>query len=69
SSDDLRRMSLGHELKGMLLNYMLSARQKHEVLEAKRKMKVVDKDLASLKEKFTATKDKLSKEIEDLKAS
>ncbi|MCI94265.1 hypothetical protein A2U01_0115563, partial [Trifolium medium] len=30
SFDDLRRMSLGHELKGMLLNYVLSARQEHE---------------------------------------
>ncbi|MCI62005.1 hypothetical protein A2U01_0083262, partial [Trifolium medium] len=47
---DLQRMSLGHELKGLLLNYVLSARQEHEVLEAKRKMKVVDKDLASIEE-------------------
>ncbi|MCI92337.1 hypothetical protein A2U01_0113633, partial [Trifolium medium] len=41
-------MSLGHELKGMLLNYVLSTRQEHEVLEAKRKMELVDKDLASI---------------------
>ncbi|MCI41660.1 hypothetical protein A2U01_0062893, partial [Trifolium medium] len=69
SSDDLRRMSLGHGLKGMLLNYVFSARQEHEVLEARKKMKVVDKDLASIEEKYTAIKDKLDKEIEDLKTS
>ncbi|MCI65348.1 hypothetical protein A2U01_0086606, partial [Trifolium medium] len=63
SSNDLRRMLLGHELKGLLLNYVLSARQVHEVLEAKRKMKVVDKNLASIEERYTATKEKMSKEL------
>ncbi|MCI44398.1 hypothetical protein A2U01_0065637, partial [Trifolium medium] len=37
------------------------------MLEAKRKMELVDKDLASIEERYSTTKDKLSKEIEDLK--
>ncbi|MCI82600.1 hypothetical protein A2U01_0103874, partial [Trifolium medium] len=40
-----------------------------EVSEAKNKMEVVDKNLASIKETYAATKEKLSKEIEDLKTS
>ncbi|MCI56646.1 hypothetical protein A2U01_0077897, partial [Trifolium medium] len=31
STDELRRKSLGHELKGLLLNYLLSSRQEQEV--------------------------------------
>ncbi|MCI57569.1 hypothetical protein A2U01_0078820, partial [Trifolium medium] len=30
STDELRRRSLGHELKGLLLNYLLSSRQEQE---------------------------------------
>ncbi|MCI55722.1 hypothetical protein A2U01_0076973, partial [Trifolium medium] len=39
------------------------------VLEAKNKMAVINTNLASVEEKYTATKEKLSKEIEALKAS
>ncbi|MCI31288.1 hypothetical protein A2U01_0052500, partial [Trifolium medium] len=68
-SDDLRRMSLGHELKGMMLNYILSVRQEHEVLEGKRKMELVDKELSSIEGRYTGVMEKLSKEIADLKSS
>ncbi|MCI41421.1 hypothetical protein A2U01_0062654, partial [Trifolium medium] len=57
------------ELKGLLLNYLLSSSQEQELLEAKNKMAVIDTNLASIEEKYTVTKEKLSKEIEALKAS
>ncbi|MCI48438.1 hypothetical protein A2U01_0069681, partial [Trifolium medium] len=44
STEELRRRSLGHELKGLLLNYLLPSRQEQEVLEAKKKMEVVDQN-------------------------
>ncbi|MCI61404.1 hypothetical protein A2U01_0082661, partial [Trifolium medium] len=69
STEDLRKQSLGYELKGLLFNYLLSSRQEQVVLEAKNKMAVIDTNLASIEEKYTATKEKLSKEIEALKAS
>ncbi|MCI00790.1 hypothetical protein A2U01_0021812, partial [Trifolium medium] len=48
STEELRKKSLGYELKGLLLNYLLSSRQEQEVLEAKNKMKVVDENLDSI---------------------
>ncbi|MCH97723.1 hypothetical protein A2U01_0018719, partial [Trifolium medium] len=69
SVEDLQKKTLGHGLKSLLLNYLLSARQEQEVLEAKKKIEIVDKNLASIEKTYTATKDKLGKEIEDLKAS
>ncbi|PNX62433.1 hypothetical protein L195_g061144, partial [Trifolium pratense] len=40
-TEDLRKKALEHEVKGTLLNYLLSNRQEQEVLEARRKVKTV----------------------------
>ncbi|MCI48850.1 hypothetical protein A2U01_0070093, partial [Trifolium medium] len=69
SIEELRQKSLGYELKGLLLNYMLSSCQEQEVLEAKNKMKVVDDNLASIEKRYYETKAALEKEIKDLKES
>jgi hypothetical protein len=66
STDELLRMSLGHELKGLLLNYALETRQKSEV--AKEKVALVDKNLASIEQDLTTTKEKLHGEMDTLKA-
>jgi hypothetical protein len=67
-TDELLRMSLGHELKGLLLNYALAARQRSEVAATKEKAAIVDKNLASIEQDLTATKEKLKREMETLKA-
>ncbi|MCI59691.1 hypothetical protein A2U01_0080946, partial [Trifolium medium] len=58
-----------HELKGLLLNYLLSSRQEQEVMEAKMKMEIFYKNLASIEGEYTSVKEKLTKEMEDLKTS
>jgi hypothetical protein len=68
STDELMKMSLGHELKGLLLNYALATRQKGEVAAANEKMVVVDENLAAIEKEYTTTKEKLSDEMEALKA-
>jgi hypothetical protein len=67
STDELIKMSLGHELKGLLLNYALAARQRGEVASAKERLKVVDDNLVQIEKEYTETKDKLSKDIQDQK--
>jgi hypothetical protein len=67
STDELLRMSLGHELKGLLLNYALETRQKSEVAMAKEKVALVDKNLASIEQDLTTTKEKLRGEMDTLK--
>jgi hypothetical protein len=47
--DELLRMSLGHELKGLLLKYALATRQRQEVAAANDKMALVDKNWPPLK--------------------
>jgi hypothetical protein len=66
-TDNLMKLSLGHELKGLLLNYALASRQRQEVSLAKDKMALIDQHLAQMEEKYTATKDKFSKELDGLK--
>ncbi|MCI68047.1 hypothetical protein A2U01_0089306, partial [Trifolium medium] len=56
STEELRQRSLGHELKGLLLNYLLSSRQEQDVMEAKWKMEIVDKNLASIEGEYTSVK-------------
>jgi hypothetical protein len=68
STDELMKLSLGHELKGLLLNYALATRQKREVASASEKMVVFDQHLATIEKEYTATKDKLSNEMEAMKA-
>jgi hypothetical protein len=46
---------VGHELKGLLLNYALATRQKEEVTSANEKMTMVDQNLASIEKEYIAT--------------
>jgi hypothetical protein len=66
-TDELMKMSLGHELKGLLLNYALATRQKHEMGAAHEKMAIVDKNLASIEKEYTLTKEKFRGEMDALK--
>ncbi|MCI73396.1 hypothetical protein A2U01_0094660, partial [Trifolium medium] len=45
TSEELRKMSLSYQLKGTMLSYLLSTRQKHELIETGNKMKVIDDNL------------------------
>jgi hypothetical protein len=67
STDELLKMALGHELKGLLLNYALAARQRAEIAVAREKEILVDKNLATLEEDLKATKVKLEGEMKALK--
>jgi hypothetical protein len=67
STDELLKMALGHELKGLLLNYALAARQRDEIATAREKEVLVDKNLATLEEDLKATKEKLEGEMKALK--
>ncbi|MCI86466.1 hypothetical protein A2U01_0107747, partial [Trifolium medium] len=48
-------MSLGYQLKGTMLSYLLSTRQEHELIEAGNKMKVIDDNLGSIEKEYSAT--------------
>ncbi|PNX62515.1 hypothetical protein L195_g053023 [Trifolium pratense] len=58
-TEDLRKKALEYEVKGTLLNYLLSNRQEQEVLEAKRKVKTVDDHLADIEKSYAASETKL----------
>jgi hypothetical protein len=55
-SDELMRMALGYELKGLLLNYALASRQRAELAGAKEKEALVEKNLATLEDDVRAAK-------------
>ncbi|KAK2363674.1 hypothetical protein QL285_088629 [Trifolium repens] len=55
-SDELMRMALGYELKGLLLNYALTSRQRAELAGAKEKEALVEKNLATLEDDVRAAK-------------
>jgi hypothetical protein len=57
-SDELARMALGYELKGLLLNYALASRQRAELAIAKDKEALVEKNLATLEDDVRAAKEK-----------
>ncbi|PNX54613.1 hypothetical protein L195_g048233, partial [Trifolium pratense] len=67
STEDLRKKALEYEVKGTLLNYLLTNRQEQEVLEAKRKVKTVDDNLADIEKRYSETKAKLEDDIQKLK--
>jgi hypothetical protein len=67
-TDELLKMALGHELKGLLLNYALATHQRSEVATAKENEAIIDKNLASIEQDVCATKEKLKGEMEALKA-
>ncbi|MCI20858.1 hypothetical protein A2U01_0042021, partial [Trifolium medium] len=68
TSDELRKMSLSYQLRGIMLSYLLSTRQELELIEANNKMKVIDDNLGSIEKEYSATKAKLEKDIQELKA-
>ncbi|MCI54476.1 hypothetical protein A2U01_0075726, partial [Trifolium medium] len=53
--EELRKMSLGYQLKGTMLSYLISTRQEHELIEASNKMKTVDENLGSIEKEYSAT--------------
>jgi hypothetical protein len=67
STDELLKMALGHELKGILLNYALAARQRSEIASAKEKAALIEKNLDSIERDVAATKEKLEGELKSLK--
>jgi DNA repair exonuclease SbcCD ATPase subunit len=64
STDELLKLSLGHELKGLLLNYALALRQKQEVSSANEKMKVINQELDDMEKKVKSTQDKFVVDME-----
>jgi hypothetical protein len=64
STDELLKLSLGHELKGLLLNYALALRQKQEVSGANEKMKVISQELDDMEKKVKSAQDKFVAEME-----
>ncbi|KAK2444655.1 hypothetical protein QL285_015664 [Trifolium repens] len=66
-SDELARMTLGYELKGLLLNYALASRQKAELSIAKDKEALVEKNLAYLEKDVKAAKEKCEGDLKTLK--
>jgi hypothetical protein len=66
-SDELVRMALGYELKGLLLNYALATRQKVELSIAKDKEALVEKNLAALEKDVQTAKDKCEGDLKTLR--
>ncbi|CAJ2637867.1 unnamed protein product [Trifolium pratense] len=67
STEDLRKKALEYEVKGTLLNYLLTNRQEQEVMEARQKVKMVDDNLADIEKRYSETKAKLEDDIKKLK--
>ncbi|PNX68436.1 hypothetical protein L195_g056167, partial [Trifolium pratense] len=65
--EDLRKKALEYEVKGTLLNYLLTNRHEQEVLEARQKVKMVDDNLADIEKRYSETKAKLEDDIKKLK--
>jgi hypothetical protein len=66
-SDELARMALGYELKGLLLNYALASRQKAELSIAKDKEALVEKNLINLEKDVKAAKERCEGDLKTLK--
>jgi hypothetical protein len=66
-SDELLRMVLGYELKGLLLNYALASRQRAELATAKEREALVEKNLITLEDDVNAAKEKLEGDVKALK--
>ncbi|KAK2389811.1 hypothetical protein QL285_063376 [Trifolium repens] len=66
-SDELMRMALGYELKGLLLNYALASRQRAELAGAKEKEALVEKNLATLEDDVRAAKLRCEGDVKALK--
>jgi hypothetical protein len=66
-SDELARMALGYELKGLLLNHALASRQKAELSIAKDKEALVEKNLANLEKDVKAAKERCEGDLKTLR--
>ncbi|KAK2435432.1 hypothetical protein QL285_020489 [Trifolium repens] len=66
-SDELARMALGYELKGLLLNHALASRQKAELSIAKDKEALVEKTLANLEKDVKAAKERCEGDLKTLR--
>jgi hypothetical protein len=66
-SEELMRMALGHELKGLLLNYALASRQRAELASAKERGEIVEKNLATLEDDVKAAKERCEGDLKSLK--
>jgi archaellum component FlaC len=66
-SDELMRLALGYELKGLLLNYALASRQRADLAAAKEKEALVEKNLATLEEDVKAAKERCEGDVKALK--
>ncbi|KAK2442993.1 hypothetical protein QL285_014136 [Trifolium repens] len=67
ATDDLARMALGYELKGLLLNYALASRQRAELSVAKDKEALVEKNLVTLERDVQTAKDRCEGDLKNLK--
>ncbi|PNX55503.1 hypothetical protein L195_g049132 [Trifolium pratense] len=67
STEDLRKKALEYEVKGTLLNYLLTNRQEQEVQEARRKVKTVNDNLADIEKRYSETNARLEEDIQKLK--
>ncbi|MCI56744.1 hypothetical protein A2U01_0077995, partial [Trifolium medium] len=54
---ELRKLVLGHELKGVLLSHFLSGSQEKEVIEAREQAECVGKTVTELEGRYTEAKD------------
>ncbi|MCI37249.1 hypothetical protein A2U01_0058473, partial [Trifolium medium] len=68
TSEELGKMSLSYQLRGTMLSYLLSTRQELELIEAHNKMKIIDDNHGSIEMEYSATKEKLEKDMKELKA-
>ncbi|MCI58608.1 hypothetical protein A2U01_0079863, partial [Trifolium medium] len=66
--EELRKMSVSYQLRGTMLSYLLFTRQELEPIEVNNNMKVIDDNLGSIEKKYSATKEKLEKDVKELKA-
>jgi hypothetical protein len=66
-SEELMRLALGYELKGLLLNYALASRQRAELSNAKEKAALVEKNLVTLEEDVKAAKERCEGDVKALK--
>ncbi|KAK2380432.1 hypothetical protein QL285_068131 [Trifolium repens] len=66
-SEELMRLALGYELKGLLLNYALASRQRAELSNAKEKATLVEKNLVTLEEDVKAAKERCEGDVKALK--
>ncbi|MCH79513.1 hypothetical protein A2U01_0000263 [Trifolium medium] len=67
ATSELRKLVLSHEVKGLVLNHLLSARHEKEVVNANSKVESMEKAALEIEVSYAAEKGKLSDEISRLK--